>query len=150
MPDIVLTFIDDGVSSRARLLTTEAPRTCSAILAVLPVSGEALHAAYSGTEVALLIDPTVEVGEENATTCIQTGDVMYTHYHPGVRHRNPEQLSALFWAYDRYVRPMTTGQWVPAISNIFGQMIGDPTAFYAVCRRMRREGGKRVSIRIAE
>lgn len=150
MPDILLIFVDDGVSARARLLMSDAPRTCAAVLAALPLSGEALHAGYSGTEVALLVDPLIDVAEENATTCIQTGDVMYTHYQPGVRHGNPEQLSALFWAYDRYVQPITTGQWVPAMSNIFGQIIGDPVAFYALSRLMRREGGKRISIRVAD
>jgi hypothetical protein len=149
VPDLVVTYPDDGVAARVRLLTTEAPRTCAAILAALPLVGEALHAAYSGTEVALLIDPAIAIEEENATTCIQIGDVMYTHYHPGVRHGNPEQLSAVFWAYDRYVRPMTTGQWVPAMSNIFGQIIGDAAAFYDACRRMRREGAKQVEIRVA-
>src|SRR6266536_3255050 len=78
--EIVLTFVDDGVSARAVLLEDEAPRTCRTIWGLLPLRGEAIHAAYSGTLAALYFDPTVAVPEENATPCLQTGDVVFTHY----------------------------------------------------------------------
>jgi hypothetical protein len=103
--EMVLRFVAEGISARVLLLEDEAPRTCAALWRALPVSGEALHAAYSGTEIALLIDPSIEIEEENATECIQTGDVMYTHYKPGVRHGHLEAGSGIHWAYDRYVRP---------------------------------------------
>ena len=45
---------------------------------------------------------------------IQTGDVMYTHYKPGVRHGHPDAGSGVHWAYDRYVRPTTPGAPVDA------------------------------------
>jgi hypothetical protein len=35
---------------------------------------------------------------------------------------------------------------VPATANIFARFVGDPTAFYAVCRRIPREGWKRLEI----
>jgi hypothetical protein len=144
--EIVLTFVHERISAQVLLLDAQAPRTCDAIWRALPVSGEALHAAYSGTEVALLVDPSIEVGEENSTMCIQTGDVMFTHYRPGVRHGHREAGSGVHWAYDRYVRPITPGRWVPAVSNVFGQILGDAAAFYDACRRMRREGAKEVAI----
>jgi hypothetical protein len=99
-----------------------------------------VHGNYSGTVVGLFIDPSIVVPEENATTCIQTGDVMFTHYDPGFRHGYPQPISEIYWAYDRYARPTIPGQWVPATANIFARFVGDPTAFYAVCRRIPREG----------
>ena len=71
---------------------------------------------------------------------------MYTHYKPGVRHGHPDAGSGVHWAYDRYVRPTTPGQWTPAISNVFGRIVGDAEAFYDACRRMRREGVKHIEI----
>jgi hypothetical protein len=144
-----ITFVDEGVTARVELLEREAPRTCAALWHALPFSGEGLHAAYSGTEIAMLIDPSIDIAEENATECIQTGDVMYTHYKPGVRHGHLEAGSGVHWAYDRYVRPTTPGQWTPAISNVFGRIVGDAAAFYDACRRMRREGVKRIEITAA-
>jgi hypothetical protein len=147
--EMLITFVDARVSARAVLLEDQAPRTCETIWRTLPVSGESTHAIYSGTIAALLIDPSIEVEEENATTCIQTGDVMFTHYRPGVRHGHPEPVSEIYWAYDRYARPTIPGQWVPATANVFGRIVGDPSAFYEVCRRLPREGVKRLEIRAA-
>jgi hypothetical protein len=48
------------------------------------------------------------------------------------------------------VRPTTPGQWTPAISNVFGRIIGDATAFYDACRLMRLEGAKRIEITAAQ
>ena len=144
--EIVLTFVDDGVSARAVLLEDEAPRTCLAIWRLLPLRGEAIHAAYSGTLAALYFDPTVAVPEENATTCLQTGDVVFTHYEPGVRHGHPEALSEVYWAYDRYARPTIPGQWLPATANVFGRIVGEAAAFYAASRDLRRTGVRRLEI----
>ena len=148
--EIEIRFVDEGVSARAVLLEDEAPRTCRTIWELLPLEGEAIHGAYSGTVVALHFDPTVTVPEENATTCIQTGDVMFTHYEPGFRHGHPEPVSEVYWAYDRYARPTIPGQWVPATANVFGRIVGDPTAFYAMSRALQRTGVKRLAIRRVE
>jgi hypothetical protein len=147
--EIVLTFVDEGVSARAVLLEEAAPRTCAAVWEQLPLLASAGHGAYSGTIVGIRLDPSVVVGEENATTCVQTGDVMYTHYDANVRHGYPDALSEIYWAYDRYARPHVPGQWVPAIANVFAHIVGDPTDFYAVSRRVLREGLKRLEVRRA-
>jgi len=143
---MVVTFVDEGVSARALFLEHEAPRTCAAMWDALPAAGEGAHGNYSGTVVGLFIDPRIVIPEENATTCIQTGDVMFTHYDADVRHGHPQPISEIYWAYDRYARPTIPGQWVPATANVFGRFVGDPTAFYAVCRRIPREGWKRLEI----
>jgi hypothetical protein len=100
--------------------------------------------------VAHHFDPSVVIPEENATTYIQTGDVIYTHYEPGVRHGHPEPLSEVYWAYDRYARPTIPGVGLPSTANIFGRFIGDPTPFYEVCERMLIEGAKQIEIASSE
>jgi len=148
--EIVFTFPESGVSARAVLLDDEAPKTCAMFWGLLPLSGECFHAAYSGTCAALFFDPTVWVEEENATSYIQTGDVIFTHYEPGFRHGHHDPVSEVYWAYDRYCRPTIPGQGVPATANVFGQFVGDPSAFYATCRALQRSGVKQLEIRRAE
>ena len=148
--EIVLELVNEGISARAVLLEKQAPKTCQTIWNLLPVSGDLGHAAYSGTIVALYIDPNVIIEPENVTTCIQTGDVMYTHYDAMVRHGHPEPLSEIYWAYDRYARPTIPGQFVPAIANVFARIYDDADAFYEACRAIRRGGVKQVRISRAE
>ena len=151
--EMVLTFVegrDAGVTARAVLLEGQAPKTCAAVWACLPIAVTAGHGAYSGTIVGVRLPPEVIVSEENATTCVQTGDVMFTHYEPNTRHGYPAGLSEIYWAYDRYARPHVPGQWVPAIANVFARIIGEPADFYAVCRRIQQEGLKLIEIRRAD
>ncbi len=147
---IVFRFVDEGETARALLLEDQAPHTCQTIWNILPLTGDGVHGNYSGTTVGLLFDPTITIQEENSTTCIQTDDVLFTHYEPGVRHGYPDPVSEIYWAYDRYCRPIVPGQWVPAVANVFGRMIGDTSRFYDVCRRVPKEGWKRLEITRAE
>ncbi len=43
-------------------------------------------------------------------------------------------------------RATIPGQFVPATANVFGRIVGDSAAFYDVCRRLPREGAKRLAI----
>ena len=99
--------------------------------------------------VAHHFDNTVVIEPENHTTYIQTGDVIYTHYAAGWRHGNPDALSEVYWAYDRYARPTIPGVGTPSTANVFGRFIGDPTPFYEVCSQMLVEGAKQIEIRRA-
>jgi hypothetical protein len=141
-----LVFDIEGVVARARLLEEAAPVTCRTIWERLPLSGPAGHAMLSGTSVALYIDPTIVVPEENATVHIQTGDVMFTHYRERERHGFPEALSEIYWAYDRYCRPTAPGKMTPVVPNVFAEFLPGSPPFYEVCRRIRREGSKHVTI----
>ena len=147
---IEIEFVNEGVTARALLLDDQAPKTCATIWSVLPLRGRVTHARYSGTMVAHHFDNTVVIEEENATTYIQTGDVIYTHYDAGVRHGHPDALSEVYWAYDRYARPTIPGVGLPSTANIFGRFIDDPTPFYEVCSRMLVEGAKQIEIRRVE
>lgn len=145
---VEVSFVDEGASAQFLLHEREAPLTCATIWEVLrePLVGPSGHGKWSGTVSGILLDPTVIAPEENTTTFIQTGDVMYTHYRPNVRHGFPDALSEIYWAYDRYARPTVPGLGTPAVANIFGQFVGDCSAFYAVCRRLPTEGSKRLRL----
>ena len=148
--EIVIDYVDEGVSARVQLLEDQAPRTCQTIWESLPLAGDAIHAAYSGTIAALLFDPSIVCPAENQTACIQTGDVIFTHYDPGWRHGHDFPVSEIYWAYDRYARPTIPGVFVPAPANVFGRVLGDATRFYAVSKALQRTGVKRLEIRRAE
>ncbi len=148
--EIEIVFVDDQVVGRVLLLDDEAPRTCQAVWDSLPQAGSGSHAMYTGTSGALFFeDSTIgaDIGPENMTTNIQTGDVMFTHYDAGTRHGHLNALSEVYWAYDRYVRPIIPGQHIPAIANVFGRVIGDPEPFYEMSRRLHSEGFKQIEIR---
>ena len=147
---IDIEFTNEKVTARALLLDEQAPKTCNTIWNVLPLRGRVTHARYSGTMVAHHFDNTVVVEAENHTTYIQTGDLIYTHYAAGWRHGNPNALSEVYWAYDRYARPTIPGVGTPSTANVFGRFVGDPTPFYAVCSRMLVEGAKQIEIRRVE
>ena len=54
--EMVMTFVDGrdtGVSARAVLLEEQAPKTCAAVWAQLPIAVTAGHGAYSGTIVGV-------------------------------------------------------------------------------------------------
>lgn len=136
----------DGTIARARLLDEAAPVTCKTLWDRLPFEGSAGHAMLSGTSIALYIDNSIVLPEENATVHIQTGDVMFTHYRERERHGFPEALSEIYWAYDRYCRPTAPGKMTPVIPNVFGEFLPDSRPFFDLCRRIRREGSKPLKI----
>jgi hypothetical protein len=151
--EIEIVFVESGVVGRVELLEDEAPQTCRAVWDCLPRSGPGSHAMYSGTIGALFLDdPTVgdAIGEENSTSNIQTGDVIFTHYDAGTRHGHLTPLSEIYWAYDRYCRPTIPGQFVPAVANVFGRVVGDVQPFYDMSRRLHSEGFKEIEIRRVE
>ena len=144
---IVLTFVDEGVAAEAELLADQAPRTCAAVLAALPQATEAHHAIYSGSEVAFVLDRDLGIGKENATARVLPGDLAYTRFQGGEWYGFPDSFSELCWFYDRDAVPSMPDGPVPV--NVFARFVDGFDAFAAVCRRMRREGVKRVEVRSA-
>jgi hypothetical protein len=145
---IRFTFQTEGVSAVAELLEDAAPKTCAAIWEALPVSGESHHAIYSGSEAVLLLPEMVRVEPENATTDVSTGDVGYTYFLPGSSKTVDTEFSEICWFYNWDARP---SMWEgPAPVNIFARIIEGAEPFYAVCKRMRREGVKPLSIERVE
>jgi hypothetical protein len=141
---LILSFLDESVAGVAEFLDEQAPLTCRTIREVLPQRGECHHAIYSGSEIAFNLDRDIEIPPENATHRVLPGDIAFARFEGGVHYDIPDSFSEICWFYDRDATPsMPDG---PVIVNIFARVIENADAFYAVCRRMRREGVKRIEI----
>jgi hypothetical protein len=145
---IKLTFTNENVSAIAELLEDQAPKTCAAVLAALPQSGEAHHATYSGSETVLILDRDLGVGMENATIRVIPGDVAYTRFEGGIIYGFPETFSEIAVFYDRDAVPSMPNGPVPM--NIFGRITDGFEEFAATCRQMRRTGVKPLTIAILD
>lgn len=144
MTVIRFTFPDEGVSADAELLVSEAPRTCAALLARLPLAGEVVHGIYSGSEVYLTFPAAFQVAPEHATRAVRPGDVGYYFIRGGDEYGWGSDLCEICLFYDSDGSPrMPSG---PVAVNIFARLVGEAGPFYAVCRRMRREGAKRLLV----
>jgi hypothetical protein len=145
---IEITFVDQRISARARLLESEMPQTCSEILRHLPLESDATHARYSGSEVAMLLSTDIKIGREKATCAVQTGDVAYVWLNRDDHYGLDDNISEICWFYDRDSRPsMAEG---PVRVNIFAHIEGDAGAFYRASADTRLTGVKKVRIRLIE
>jgi hypothetical protein len=144
------TLPDESISARALLLEREAPQTVRMLWQRAPFEGKAGHAIFSGTTCALYIDPAIVIPMENATTLVQTGDLMFTHYDAMTRHGYPDPLSEIYWAYDRYCRPTMPGAMLPVHPNVFGRFVEPCQDFFDASRRIRDEGRKALRIAAVE
>jgi hypothetical protein len=142
----LFTYVNEGVSARAMLLETLAPKTVETLWTHAPYEGDAVHAIYSGTTVGLLFDPTIVVPMENATTHLQTRDLLFTHYDPFTRYGHPDAISEIYWAYDRFCRPVMPGAGLPVCPNVFGEFVSGYEEFFAVSRRVAAEGAKKLRV----
>ena len=140
--EIVFRFPDEGVGAAARLLD-EAPETCRAAVEALPVSGLARHGIYSGSEIYLVLPELLTPPREHATTIVRPGDVGFLTVGKGSGYGIEESYSEICWFYDLDATPsMPEG---PIAVNVFARL-EDADAFFAVCRRMRLEGAKRIEV----
>ena len=140
--EIVFRFPDEGVGAAARLLD-EAPETCRAAVEALPVSGLARHGIYSGSEIYLVLPGLLTPPREHATTIVRPGDVGFLTVGKGSGYGIEESYSEICWFYDLDATPsMPEG---PIAVNVFARL-EDADAFFAVCRRMRLEGAKRIEV----
>jgi hypothetical protein len=145
--ELVFRFLDEGVAASARLLQEQAPETCRAVLDALPAAGSARHGIYSGSEVYLVLPALLAPPREHATTIVGPGDVGFLTVEKGSGYGIKEAYSEVCWFYDLDATPsMPEG---PIAVNVFAQMY-EADAFFAVCRRMRLEGAKRLEVARAE
>jgi hypothetical protein len=141
--EIVFRFVDEDVTASARLLSDMAPETCRAVWDALPASGSARHGIYSGSEIYLILPELLEPPREHATTIVGPGDVGFLTVEGGSGYGIDESYSEVCWFYDLDATPsMPEG---PIAVNVFARL-HDADAFFAVCRRMRVEGAKRLEI----
>ncbi|MBI2184321.1 MAG: DUF3830 family protein [Thaumarchaeota archaeon] len=77
-----LRIIIDKEEFPAKLHQATAPKTCSALLRVLPLAGHVVHARWSGEAIWLpLPDLRIDVGFENHTIYPSRGDLLF---YPGL------------------------------------------------------------------
>ncbi len=145
---VTVTFVDEGVSAVAVLLEHEAPKTCAAVVAALPYEGSAHHATFSGGEVMFYFDHDLGIGRENATTRVIPGDLAYARFDGGEWRSLPTSFAELCWFYDRDAVPSMPDGLIPV--NLIGRFVEGFDEFAAVCRRMRREGEKRIRVTVEE
>jgi hypothetical protein len=141
--EIVIRFLEEDVAANARLLREQAPETCSAVWDALPASGLARHGIYSGSEVYFVLPELLTAPREHATTIVGAGDVAFLTVEGGSGYGIEESYSEVCWFYDLDATPsMPEG---PIAVNVFARL-HDANAFFAVCRRMRLEGAKKLEI----
>jgi len=140
-PDrIRLIFPQEGAAAVAVLDWENAPRTCEAILSVLPFENASHHGIYSGSECVLLLDRVLRPDPENARHKVARGEVAFAWMAAGSAYGVNEDFSEICWFYDIDAEPRMWGG--PFDVSVFARIEEPADAFYAVCRRMRREGVK--------
>jgi len=126
-----------GVKVTISLLEEAAPRTASAFLDALPVSGHAIHARWSG-DMILMIDPIslpIDI-HENARRFVSPGDVCYCP--------RAKELSICYGVADAR---MPTGAHV---LTVFGRITSGFDEFAAMCVKMPVLGAQKISLQRAK
>jgi hypothetical protein len=138
------------VSCVARLLEVEAPVTCRRVLAMLPVSGVAWHAKYTGHEIYFLTPPGPDPlpGRENSTIIPLPGDVGFLSFPR--EEITPSQLDeagvddprriddfAVFYGPNNNLFNPALG-YLPA--NIFARVVENLEGFAIACHVLYRHG----------
>ena len=143
---IRFSFPREQASAHGELLWREAPQTCEAMSRLLPLSGEAHHAIYSGSECVLILPEVLRLPPENSTTKVAPGDVAFVWFAAGAAYGVASDFAEICWFYDLDAEPRMWEGPVPV--NVFARIIQPADAFFAVCRRMRREGVKQLLVDI--
>jgi hypothetical protein len=145
---IRIRFPQEDACAEAELLPDLAPRTCEAILSILPFQGTAHHGIYSGSECVLLLDRVLRLEPESARSKVDRGEVAFCWFPAGSHYGVHDDLSEICWFYDLDAEPSMSSGPVPV--TVFAKIQEPADAFYAVCRRMRREGVKPCTVEVVE
>jgi Protein of unknown function (DUF3830) len=138
-----------GEAARFEFLWGDAPDTCGVLSEKLPAQGDAIHAIYSGTQVGVLFDPSIDAPLQNATTSHMPGDLIWMHYPALSRFGHPDAVSEICWAYDRHTRMVMPGQFVQIAGSVFATFAGGTaewSAFAARSAQIRWDGKAQVRI----
>ena len=143
---IRFSFPAEGVSAEAELLWRAAPRTCEELVKLLPLQGTTHHAIYSGSECVLLLPTVLRLPPENATSNVKRGDIGFAWMAKGSSYGVTDDFAEICWFYDIDAQPrMWEG---PVEVSLFARFVEPADPFYAVCRRMRREGIKPLHVEL--
>ncbi|WP_174555149.1 DUF3830 family protein [Actinomadura hibisca] len=139
-----------GVSCVAELLEKDAPRTCAAVWAALPLAGDAYHAKYARNEVYTMVErfAAEEVGLENPTVTPIPGDVVYFSFSGGMLDRAFKEEKgigalpgvidlALFYGRNNLLLNGDVG-WVPG--NVYATVVEGLGPMAEACNDVWRSG----------
>ncbi len=147
-----VSFPEEGLEAVAQLLEDEAPATCRAIWEQLEASleSEAVHAMWSGPEISFQIPaaqahPALsQVPRENQTIYPPPGSLVWAHLPARVWGGNPQPVFDIGIFYAAQGRVFLPIGWMPV--NHFAQVQRGSEDFLDCCRRMQREGAKRIRL----
>ena len=126
--------IDDEVFLAA-MLEEQAPRTCEAVLKLLPLEGKVFHATWSGDMLFFKCRETpVGTGPENQTVYPSRGDV-------GLNF-DLKELQIV------YGQAQLRARFGPAPDNLFARITENLKGLEEMGKRIHREGAKRITIRL--
>ena len=143
---LLLRFPSVGVEAWAHFLDHEAPVLCVALRRRLPAAGLAHHAIYSGSEVALDLDPPLLLPPSNQTLRALPGDIAFYCLEGGLWHGFSQAISEVLVVYDRDGVPSMP--WGPVPVCLFARIEQGLAAFAEVCRRMRTAPGLRLELEV--
>ena len=128
----------------ARLLESEAPKTCATILSRLPFEYQFYHSIVSGQAlVALPPDLTVE-RENQRVAAIPSGTLSFL-----VKDEPVLVPDEIYISYGIFIsRGLTVDMKQPV--NVFAQIDDDLEALTSCCRRVLMEGAEVISFSLAE
>jgi hypothetical protein len=139
-----------GVSCVAELLEKDAPRTCDAVWAALPQSGDAQHAKYARNEVYTMVPRFTdqEIGLENPTVTPIPGDVVLFSFSGGMLHREFKEDNkvaelpgvidlAIFYGRNNLLLNGDVG-WVPG--NVYATIVDGLDPMAQACHDVWRSG----------
>jgi len=98
MPRQIVYEFARGGRVRATLLDDKAPKSCAAILAMLPYEAQVLHARWAGREVFLPLPLGSKPPMENQVNRVSAGDVIYAREWEGVYENTGFETMGLFYA----------------------------------------------------
>ena len=136
MKEFTLQLEGTDAVATAALNETDAPKTCELFWGKLPIELEALHASWSG-ECLLVVPCGVDAKDlspqENQTIYVGPGEIaLFT----------PAQELLVF-----YGRGQPRWRNGPTPSTAFARIIDGLDDFAVECRKMTREGSKKILIR---
>ncbi|MCR8486977.1 MAG: DUF3830 family protein [Crenarchaeota archaeon] len=151
MSKIKVVIPEEKFEMEVELLTSEAPKTCSALQKILPIEAKLIHAMLSGNEVLIELPEKNKLGldPENWVYHVIPGDVLYWYSHWGQAKylRDNPEIDEIVFIYDRYTKLRDISHHETA-ANLFGRISSDSKLikFAEICRRIRKEGPKIVKL----
>mmetsp|Transcript_13174 Transcript_13174/g.28348 ORF Transcript_13174/g.28348 Transcript_13174/m.28348 type:complete len:162 (-) Transcript_13174:1028-1513(-) len=155
---LLFSFPGEHVQAKATLNWDLCPETCRAVTEHIRGRGHtatAVHGKYSGSECLTVLDAVFHVQAENASSKVCKGDVAFAVVDTSNAHGalHAEDFAEICWFYDNDAEPRNwvDGASTPADVNRFAKFVAEESdAFFAVCRRIWREGEKPLRIELGD